>query len=323
LAAFWDAPGGAEAPIAVEIVDCGKREMSLAEGPPKLPYPKLPFWDTVSLAYSTYFRHFIDALRASWLWLVVAAAFTSVASWQQWSWMATNMANLKAGVSLQMSKPTETVVLLNLDNIFLLLAGVSIAVAWHRLMILNEQPRFSGSNVATRDLWRYIVVAITLFLIFFLPVAAVMLPTFHYLLPAPSAATRPAGFFPLFLLGVIVYAVGAAVAFRLTLLLPARAVGNVDLTFRQTWDRTRGNIWRLFWGIVVTTMPPLLIAQIVFLLSFGFPRPGVGGGDDFVAQMTTVSTIATVYYLLIVPIGIGFLSHAYRHFFQGGLQPTE
>jgi hypothetical protein len=39
--------------------------------------------------------------------------------------------------------------------------------------------------------------------------------------------------------------------------------------------------------------------------------------------MTTVSTITTVYYLLIVPIGIGFLSHAYRHFFQGGLQPTE
>jgi membrane-anchored glycerophosphoryl diester phosphodiesterase (GDPDase) len=190
-------------------------------------------------------------------------------------------------------------------------------------MILNEQPSFSGSNVATKDLWRYIVVAITLFLIFFLPVAAVMLPTFYYLLPAPGAAMLPAGFFPLFLLGVILYAVGAAVAFRLTLLLPARAIGNVDLTFRQTWDRTRGNIWRLFWGVAVTTSPPLLIGQIVFLLRFGFPRPGVAGGDDFIAQMTTVSTISTVYYLLIVPIGIGFLSHAYRHFFQAPLQLPE
>jgi hypothetical protein len=41
--------------------------MSLAEGPPDLPYPKLPFWDTVSLSYSTYFRHFVDAVRTSWL----------------------------------------------------------------------------------------------------------------------------------------------------------------------------------------------------------------------------------------------------------------
>ena len=62
---------------------------------------------------------------------------------------------------------------------------------------------------------------------------------------------------------------------------------------------------------------------LLFLLAFGFPRPGVIGGDDFVAQMTTVSTVFTIYYLLIVPIGIGFLSHAYRHFFQGGLQLPE
>ena len=31
--------------------------------------------------------------------------------------------------------------------------------------------------------------------------------------------------------------------------------------------------------------------------------------------MTAMSTFFVVYYLLILPIGIGFLSHAYRHFF--------
>jgi hypothetical protein len=307
----------------------GKREMSLAEGPPDPPYPKLPFRLTVSLAYSTYFRRFTEALRISWVWLVVAAALTAIASWQQWSWMAVAMANLKPGVSPQMPKPFEMAALLNLDNAFLLLAGVSIAVAWHRLMILNEQPRFSGINVATKDLWRYIVVAITLFLIFFLPVAAVAFPALYFLLPAPGPAAPPAGFFLLILLGFVVYAAGGAVVFRLTLLLPARAIGNTNLTFRQTWDRTRGNIWRLFWGIVATTTPPLVIAQIVFLLGFGlprpgmFPHPGMGSGDDLVAQMTIMSTISIIYYLLIVPIGIGFLSHAYRHFFQAPLQFPE
>ena len=298
--------------------------MSLAEGPRDLPYPKLPFWDTVSLSYSTYFRHFIEALRASWLWLVVVAALTGFASWQQWSWMAAAIAKLKPTPPFRIQQPTEMTVLLNLDNILILLAGVSIAVAWHRLMILNEQPSFSGSNVATKSLWRYIVAAIALFLIMFLPAAAVMLPTFYVLLPAaPADPTQPpSGLFLLFLLVFVIYAVGMAVSLRLTLLLPAQAVGDTNLTIKQTWNRTRGNIWRLFWGIVVTTTPPLLIAQVAFLLGIGPPDPDMAGGEDFTARMTAASTVFMIYYLLIVPIGIGFLSHAYRHFFVAPLEPA-
>ena len=102
--------------------------MSAAERGPDLPYPKLPFWDAVSLAYSTYFRHFIDALRVSWLWLIVAAALTSAASWQQWSWMATAMVNLKPGTAPQIHTPMEMALVLNLANILLLLAGVSLSL---------------------------------------------------------------------------------------------------------------------------------------------------------------------------------------------------
>jgi hypothetical protein len=294
--------------------------MSLADGPPDLPYPKLPFWDAVSLAYSTYFRHFVEALRASWLWMIVVAVFTGFASCQQWSWMATAMANLKPGLPPQMPRSFETALLLNLDNILLLLAGVSIAVAWHRLMILNEQPGFSGGNVATKNLWRYIVMALALFLIMFLPMAAVMFPTLYLLQPVPGPAPPPPALFLLLPLLFALYAVGTFVAFRLTLLLPAQAIGDTSLTFKQAWNRTRGNVWRLFWGIVVTTMPALLIAQIVFLVGVGPPRLGTAGSVDFVPQMTTMSTVFAVYYLLILPIGIGFLSHAYRHFFVAPLE---
>ncbi len=48
-------------------------------------------------------------------------------------------------------------------------AGVSIAVAWHRRIILGEQPGFSGSNVATKSLWRYDGVGFAIGLIAFLP----------------------------------------------------------------------------------------------------------------------------------------------------------
>jgi hypothetical protein len=105
----------------------------------------------------------------------------------------------------------------------------------------------------------------------------------------------------------------------LTLLLPARAIGNSGLTFKQAWNRTRGNVWRLFWGIVVTTMPALLIAQFVFALGVRPYFPGMDVGEAFAARMTAMSTFFAVYYLLILPIGIGFLSHAYRHFFVAPL----
>jgi hypothetical protein len=291
--------------------------MSLAEGPPDLPYPKLPFWDTVSLSYSTYFSHFIDALRASWLWLIAVAALTAVASWQQWSWMATAMTNLKPGVAPQMPKPTEMAVLLNLANIFLLLAGVSIAVAWHRLMILDERPGFSGSNVATKNVWRYIGIGILICLIVLLPAVATILPL------AASTGLLPLGsLVPVAVLILILCLVGIT-ALRLSLLLPARAVGDLSLTLKQTWVRTRGNAWRLFWGMVATTVPPSLVVQIAFLLGVGPPDPATFASGDFAARMTALSTIFNIYYLLMLPIGIGFLSHAYRHFFQAPLEFAE
>jgi hypothetical protein len=39
-------------------------------------------------------------------------------------------------------------------------------------------------------------------------------------------------------------------------------------------------------------------------------------------RMTVMSTMVTAYYLLTLPIGIGFLSHAYRHFFHEAVTPT-
>jgi hypothetical protein len=57
--------------------------MSLAEGPQDLPFPKLPLRHSVGLSYSTYFRYFAEALRTSWLWLLLTAVVTGFASWQQ------------------------------------------------------------------------------------------------------------------------------------------------------------------------------------------------------------------------------------------------
>jgi membrane-anchored glycerophosphoryl diester phosphodiesterase (GDPDase) len=165
---------------------------------------------------------------------------------------------------------------------------------------------------------------IAIFLIDFLPAVGVLIPALAFLLPATAGGgTPPLGLFAVIPLVLVLAAVGFAVAFRLSLLLPARAVGDLSITFKQAWLRTRGNTWRLFWGIALATVPPLLLVQIAFLTMLGFPTPDNFAGQEFVAQMTITSTVTVIYDLLTLPIGIGFLSHAYRHFFQEGLEPVE
>jgi hypothetical protein len=291
-----------------------KSAMSPTNGPPNLIQPELPVWAMVRRSYSSYFRHFSDLLSASWLWLILVAPLTGISGWQQWlSTLA--VANLKPGERAQITQSTAMVVISSLHSIVFLLAGVSIAVAWHRRIILDERPAISGRNVATKASWHYFAVALALLLITFLPAAAV---TLYFLWPVASLASSPAPGLPLVMLLVgALYVAGIATGLRLILLLPARAIGNAGLSFGQTWNRTRGNIWRLFWGLWFTVAPPLLGIQIAFLIVGGFPpRPDVAVGDDFVAHMTAFDTIIMTCCPLILPIGIGFISHAYQHFFR-------
>jgi hypothetical protein len=286
--------------------------MSLAIDPQGAANPKLPLWDTICLSYSTYFHNFQDVLRITWLWLAVTALLMGTVNWQLFSWLAEVMTSLKPGTPLP-SQPVETMLLGNASTLVLLVAGLSIAVAWHRRIILDEHPGFSGSNVATKNLWRYVGVGLAIFLIVLLPLLIIGVPMF-FLLASITAESAP-GSTMLMLLPFSFALVGFAVALRLTLLLPARAVGDLGLTFKEAWNRTRGNTWRIIWGVVGTTVLPMLAAQIA-LFGFLSPGPDIFADPAFVARMTVTSTIFVVYYLLILPIGIGFLSHAYWHFFN-------
>jgi hypothetical protein len=268
---------------------------------------KLPLWDTICLSYSSYFRNFPDVLRISWLWLAVVTPLWGVVIWLSLSLKATLAAGMKRGA------PPSFPVLITLAILVFTFAGASIAVAWHRRLILGEPPGFSGSNVATKGLWRYVGIGFAISLIAFLPLLVVVLPTFLLLSfvisgPALKAAVFAAAFF-------LISLTAFAVFLRLSLLLPARAVGDLDLTFNETWKRSRGNTWRMFWGIVASTVPPILAVQVVVqIVSFGFLSPGMSDGDATVGVAAT-SAILFVCQLLTLPIGIGFLSYSYRHFF--------
>ena len=296
--------------------------MSSAEGPSGQSYPKLPLSDTIGISYSSYFHNFVDVLRASWLWLAPAAIVTALTSWQHFSWMADFMANANRGSPPQLPpRPLDAMVFGNLANLLVLFAGVSIAVAWHRLLILGEHPGSFSGNVMTKNLWRYIGVGIAICLIVIVPAAVILFPFYFLFFPQTAGAAPSAGSLIMIPIFFALYFVGATVLLRLSLLLPAQAVGDLGLTFKQTWDRTRGNTWRIFWGLLACMVPAGIVAQIVFVTVIGFPNPATWVGDSFVTRMTVFSAASIAYYLLILPISIGFLSHSYRHFFRHTAEP--
>lgn len=221
--------------------------------------PKLPLWDTICLSYSAYFDNFSNVLRVSWLWLVVVAPIAGFAGWAQGAWMTGLVADTRHKMPAQMpadqlSIPPEITLLIYSYDLIMLLAGVSIAVAWHRLILLGEQPRLSGANLPTVSLWRYVGIGLAIYVIATFPALVIFFPLAHFFPDVaspfvPGAAAAHSGApFTLFLIPVflVVYLAAVVVMLRLSILLPARAAGDLELTFKETWFRTRGILGACF-----------------------------------------------------------------------------
>jgi hypothetical protein len=276
--------------------------MSVTEDIQNAANPKLPFWRTIGLSYSFYFEHLGDALRISWLWMLIFIPLTAVASWLQTSWFSETVANMRSGKTPEM--PIELTIFTNVSTLAELLAGCSIAVAWHRLLLLDEHPGLSGGNVISRRLWRYVGMGIAILLIPGLPAFAIIGAISLW----GSTGSNPA----IPILALIAYLAAAFVTVRLCLLLPARAVDDTNLTFKQMWGFSRGNAWRIFWGLLACSVPPLILAQIALLVLGVYPNATALMNGEIPKTIIVFGAIFSGYYLLTLPISIGFLSHAFR-----------
>jgi len=293
------------------------------------PLPKLPLGETISLSYAWFFQKFADVLRVSWLWLMLCIVLFGIENWLHWSWLTAAFAHASKGATHFQAPalPLGLGFLMMLAWLAMMFGTTSVAVAWHRRILLNEQPGLSGRNVASRALWRYIGIGIAITLITILPIAIVMFPTMFLL--APAQGSQPdAAFFLMIPIIFVIYIAALAIMLRLSVLLPARAIGDTALTFGQAWRRTRGNTWRMFWGLLACSIPPLIVLEIISAVvwaAIGTSKLVSTDGQMPVPPfgLIMMSAIMFVLSLLIVPIYIGFLSHSYRHFFQGGIDVDE
>ena len=146
--------------------------MSSLGGPPLL--PKLPIWDVVGLAYSDYFRNFADVLRVSWLWLLLGAALVGVVSWQQWLLMGEvifySFHHAQFPPDFAATSLRTMALTIGVADVVLIVAFVSIAVGWHRRIILDERPSFFSFNIATANFWRYVGIGLAICVLAILPI---------------------------------------------------------------------------------------------------------------------------------------------------------
>jgi hypothetical protein len=158
-----------------------------------------------------------------------------------------------------------------------LVAICSIAVSWHRFILRDEVgPIFR----LDRETWRYALNSILIMVMFLGPV----------LVLAVIALTLPPA---VSILAIPVVLLLGALATRLSIKLPAVALGRKDFSFRDAWAVSEGNFWPIAAVFAISAIAVFVAILVLFSIVSVFERtaPTVG---PFVAL--AVMTVFQVFY---------------------------
>lgn len=273
-----------------------------------LPPGPLPFWSTLGQTFALPLQHLGSVLRLTWAWAILLALVTGVL------YRLLDDAQITA---LQQGAGFGPAGLNLLSLLLGLVIGSSVAVGWHRLLLLGEQPVTAGYLRLDNTVWRYIAVA-GLMLVLSMPffaTAFLMGQVAPELTPKPGQPPPELGGGAALLVLVMLAAMCVAflVTTRWSLALPARAIDDLGLTLGDSWRLTQGNFWRLFAGTMACYLPTLVVASLV-------ASPGLAGGGPSGYIVSVMLSSAAGLVTSVFPLA--FLSLAYRHFTRLGPPPT-
>ena len=258
--------------------------------------PKLPPMTALEFAISNSFRHFFFGLRCAILWLIVLLPFLAAAYYFGFS---NGTPDFKA-------LPPPAMASFAALSVAALLATISIAVNWHRRLILAEQPRHLGWVRLNWVVWRYLLV----FLFISLVIGAVATAIFAVLTyavprlePTLAAAAKPVGIGASVLLGLF----GLFTWYRLSTLLPSVAVGDKDYTLSRAWKSTRSNRMR-FLGFSFWLLFSLAIAGGIGAAAF-FGQKALINPYATAGAFSLIGLLAWLSLFLITSISASHYAH--------------
>lgn len=271
---------------------------------------KLPLWRTIFDAHVTTFRSWRTLGQIAGIWVAAMLVIMAILNYFVFGPISIARIGRFGAIDLVTSSVIELIELM---------AVVAVAVTWHRFILLGESgdviPKFGR-----REFRYYVWVLLTsapLWLFTFLVIFNFVGPDMPAD-PSPVPDTDSAFAFSdfLFSLGFLtfVFLTAAAAGYipvRFSLILPARALGHDDVELRETWQRTRGNFWRLFLGFIACSV-------LMTLISMALPSE-----ERTVFQYVRNHAVSFVLTLVGGMIGVTFLSLAYRHLFSGKFEKTR
>lgn len=268
---------------------------------------QLPVFGVVGHAVNSTLKNFPLLVKMSWPWMLVLAPVV----------LATNLYSLSTGNGLQ--RPPrfgshdvfQHYVTIAPMLLVQLLAYSSLAVNWHRYILLDEVPSGWSRLRLDRRVRRYVLniigIALTTGLVTFVGLigykflSSILWGLFGN---AAGIVTTPVLICGVFLL--------IAFSYRLSLTLPAKAVlGEYQsFTFSEALNETSGNSWRIFGVVLLLMVLSAIVGALGFAATTIFAHFGtVGLSISFGAQVI-VQWISTM-------VGIAILTSMYGFFVEG------
>jgi hypothetical protein len=176
---------------------------------------------------------------------------------------------------------------------------VSMVVGWHRRIIQGIVPN-SPFPIGLRSIFAYLGRGLLAFGIPGVPFV-LFLVALSNLLPAQAGTSKPLTGLLLFV-GLVA---AALVAMRLSMMLPAVAVGDRSMTLAKTWSVTRGNTLRLFFGAFLAALPFSILGNICDKAS---ESPAIEANAGLTAALVATGVLAELMSYASVA---GFFSLAY------------
>jgi hypothetical protein len=250
---------------------------------------QLPAGTCIRHAVNSVRNNIAYAFRISWPWYAVLVPL---------SFAMFGLAGLFALGTSSMSPFFLAFLVLALVS---LVAFASIAVNWHRYILLDEMPK--GREVFRLDdkTWRYFGNLLLILLILVGACLLVMLPL------SILAASTSAAELSVVLIALIILPIAGILSLRLSVKLPAIALGRRDFLLKDAWSVTQANILPLFF---------IALFQIVFFFGFvlvmlllqytiGTASPAIWDIVGTVLQMA-VNWIFTIFGITILTSLYGF-----------------
>ncbi len=260
-------------------------------------------WFIVSETYRSVFRN-------------PAAVFRIAGGWFAFQVFVLLAAVIIIGPERITSLSSSGQVLLNgVVQIVQLIASASIAVAWHRFILLEEAPEGVNFTISIRE-GKFILKAFQIILVAFVVSTIMLIPLAFivYFIVYFSHSKAVA-----IILYTAAYLFVIPFSFRFLLLLPATAV-DMKLGLGEAWRLGKGFGWRIFGSSIICLLPALIaIALLTFLGTLATDYAGVPNLIVF----GQVGILSAVIWIFAQIIGIAVLTSAFELFLERNSAPLQ